>query len=159
MVAPESLEEIPFFRSLGAEEREQIASITETRTYKAGETIFAEGASMDSLRVLEKGMISFRQKQKEGGEDSAMGHIETRGDVFGIAAVVGDDNIYPHSAVCLEDSEVLEIDGPKLRALCESDPALGAGVFHFLAVTMSLRLSAAREQLRSRIRPGLISHG
>jgi CRP-like cAMP-binding protein len=159
MVAPESLEEIPFFRSLGEEDRARIASITETRSFKAGETIFAEGAPMDSLRVLEKGMISFRQHQKEGGEDSAMGHIETRGDVFGIAAVVGDDNIYPHSAVCLEDSQVLEIDGSKLQTLCEGNPALGAGVFRFLAVTMSRRLSAAREQLRSRIRPGRISHG
>ena len=159
MVAPESLEDIPFFRDLRAEERDEIATITESRSYKAGETIFAEGASMDSLRVLTKGMISFRQHQKQGGEDSAMGHIETKGDVFGIAALVGDDNIYPHSAVCLEDSEVLEIDGAKLRSLCESKPALGAAVFRFLAVTVARRLSAAREQLRSRIRPGLISHG
>jgi toluene monooxygenase system ferredoxin subunit len=159
MVAPETLEHVPFFESLAPNERELLARLAHRRHYHAGEQIFAEGEQPDALRVLVRGMVSFRQRQRHGGEPVRMGGVDECGDVFGISAVVGRENLYPHSAVCLEETDVIEVDGPELLSLCESDPTTGVHILQRLATVMAQRLAATREQIRSRIRPGLISHG
>lgn len=159
MVAPESLEHVPFFESLEPKERALLARLAQRRRYRAGEEIFAEGEQPDALRVLVRGMVSFRQRQRHGGEPVRMGSIGECGDLFGISAIVGRDNLYPHSAVCLEETDVIEVDGPELLDLCEQEPATGVHILQRLATVMAQRLTATREQIRSRIRPGLISHG
>ena len=88
-----------------------------------------------------------------------MGTASEPGDVFGIAAVVRKSHASPYSAVCLEDTDVLQLDGKAFRALCEEQPAIGNRILSHLILTMARRLDAAREQLRSRVHPGLISHG
>jgi CRP-like cAMP-binding protein len=159
MVAPETLEKVPFFESLAPKERELLARLAHRRRYQAGEQIFAEGEQSDALRVLVRGMVSFRQQQRHGGEPVRMGAVDECGDVFGISAIVGRDNLYPHSAVCLEETDLIEVDGPELLSLCEQQPTTGVHILQRLAMVMAQRLTATREQIRSRIRPGLISHG
>jgi len=159
MVAPQRLAENPFFAGLTAEDRELLTPIAESRAYAAGETIFPEGGATDVLRVLDKGLVSFRMRQRHGGDEVAVGHAGDPGAVFGISALVGKGHVYPHSAICLEDAAVIEIDGNQLLALCKGQPRAGVRILVRLAAVMADRLSAAREQLRSRLRPGLISHG
>ena len=52
--------------------------------------------------------------------------FETRepGALFGAASFMQPQE-YTLTAVCLEDTEVLEIDADKLSKLCEEDPLLG----------------------------------
>jgi len=154
-----ALETTPFFKELGAEERELLAGICEARRHAKGETLFREGDEAGALHVLVKGLVSFRQRQKHGGEEALMGSVNDPGDVFGIAAVVGDRHLYAHTAVCLEETELVRIDGEKLLALCEENPRAGFHIWLRLTAVLAERLAAAREQIRSRIRPGLISHG
>ena len=158
MSAPDPLRGIPFLRDLEEGERARVAALTVEKSYSAGDTIFSEGATDDALHVLARGLVSFRIRQEDGGE-STMDTASEPGDLFGIAAVVGEDHTSPYSAVCLEDSDVLELEGKAFRALCQEQPAVGNRILTHLVVTMARRLSAAREQLRSRVRPGLISHG
>jgi len=159
MVAPQKLARNPFFAGLTAEDRELLSPIAESRTYAAGETIFPEGGATDILRILDSGLVSFRQRQRHGGDEVAVGHVGDPGAVFGISALVGNEHVYPHSAVCLEEAEVIEIDGRQILAICEAQPRAGVRILLALAAVMADRLTAAREQLRSRLRPGLISHG
>ena len=159
MVAPESLEQVAFFRNLEPQERAMLAPISHKRQYKAGETIFAEGTHVDSLRILVSGMVSFRQQQRSGGEEISIGSICDEGAAFGITALVARDMPGPHSAVCVEDTEVIEVDGAELMSLCEKEPGVGLHLLLKLAAVMAERLTAAREQIRSRVSPGLISHG
>ena len=154
-----ALKELPFFSTLAPQEREQLERIARNRTYAAGTTLWKEGDAAGSLRILVKGLVSFRQKQKGGGTDALMGSLHDAGDAFGIAALVGEKHTYRYTAVCLEETEVVEIDGAPLMRLCEEQPKLGFAILMRLASTLAERLAAAREQIRSRIRPGLISHG
>ena len=48
---------------------------------------------------------------------------------------------------------------PEERSEDEKNPEAGVRILRKLAAIMAERLIAAREQIRSRIRPGLISHG
>ena len=54
---------------------------------------------------------------------------------------------------------MIEVAGAELMALCEKEPGVGLPLLLKLAAVMAERLTAAREQIRSRVSPGLISHG
>jgi CRP-like cAMP-binding protein len=153
MMPSEPLERIPFFRALGAREQELLAPISRRRSHRAGETLFAEGDPPGPLRVLVKGLVSFRQ-----GE-STVGTVGTEGELFGISALLGERERYFYTAVCLEPTEVIELDGQRLLRLCEEQPIAGIRIMRRLTEVLAQRLTAAREQIRSRVRPGLISHG
>ena len=159
MVPAESLERIPFFQALGEEERDLLAPLSQARSYAAGETIFQEGTPIGPLRVLLSGHVSFRQHQRSGGEDALMSSVTEEGEIFGISALIGVRETYAYSAVCLKDTEVVEVDGQKLMQLCAERPETGVRILRRLTQVVAHRLYAAREQIRSRIRPGLISHG
>lgn len=159
METAESLEKLDFFAALEPADRELLAAISSRRSYKAGTTIFAEGDGPGSVRVLETGLVSLRQKHRGASGDVQMNSISEPGAVFGIAALVGKEHLYPHSAVCIEDTDVVEIEGERLLAALHEHPQAGVRILLRFAQYMAERLSAAREQIRSRIRPGLISHG
>jgi CRP-like cAMP-binding protein len=159
MAPADTLDSLTFFRELDDDARQLVASISQARSYGKGDTVFEEGAAIGPLRVLVKGMVSFRQRQRSGGEDAMMGTVSDRGEIFGISALIGTREAYDYSAVCLEDTDVIEIDGQKLTELCESKPDVGVRILRRLTQVVAERLYAAREQIRSRIRPGLISHG
>ena len=159
MESSESLGAFDFFSGLEAADRELLAAIATRRTYPAGTTIFAEGDGVGALRVLVSGLVSLRQKQRGGSGDMQMMSLGEPGAVFGIAALVGEENIYPHGAICMEETEVIELDRERLLALLEERPEAGVRILLRFAQSLSKRLSAAREQIRSRLRPGLISHG
>jgi len=154
----ESLERIPFFRALGDTERKLLDPISSRKTYGAGETIFKEGDPPGPLRILVKGLVSFRQRLRDTENDASVGTVAP-GELFGISALLGARERYFYSAVCLEPSEVIELDGPKLMRLCEDQPVAGIRIMQRLTGVLAQRLTAAREQIRSRVRPGLISHG
>lgn len=159
MVAIESLEQVSFFHQLEPKERELLSPLAHKRHYKAGDTIFREGEQVDALRILVDGMVSFRQKKRGGGEDVAIGHVTDQGAAFGITALVARGQPGPHSAIAVEETDVIEIDGNALLSLCEEEPGVGVRLLLKLSAVMAERLTATREQLRSRISPGLISHG
>ena len=63
MAKNEALDRIPFFRALGDAERGLLEPISKKKTYPKGETIFREGDPPGPLRILVRGLVSFRQRQ------------------------------------------------------------------------------------------------
>ncbi len=159
MAKNESLDRIPFFHALGDAERELLAPVSARKNYKKGETMFREGDPPGPLRILVKGLVSFRQRQYGGEGEASFGSVAAEGELFGISALLGARERYFYTAVCLEPTEVIELDGPKLLRLCEENPIAGIRIMRRLTEVLAQRLTAAREQIRSRVRPGLISHG
>ncbi len=159
MAKNESLDRIPFFRALGDAERELLEPISRRKSYKGGDTIFREGDPPGPLRILVKGLVSFRQRQENSETDASLGSIAAEGELFGISALLGAREKYFYTAVCLEPTDVIELDGPKLLRLCEEKPIAGIRIMRRLTEVLAQRLTAAREQIRSRVRPGFISHG
>lgn len=155
----EPVERTPFFRALGESERELLAAISRRKSFKVGETIFKEGDPPGPLRILVKGLVSFRQRQYNNEGEMTFGTVNAEGELFGISALLSARERYFYTAVCLEPTEVIELDGPKLLRLCEEQPIAGIRIMRRLTEVLAQRLTAAREQIRSRVRPGLISHG
>lgn len=159
MVPKQPTERVPFLRALGDRERDLLSPISRRRSYKAGETIFREGEPPGPLRILVKGLVSFRQREREGEGETSFGNVAAEGELFGISALLGEGERYFYTAACLEPTEVIEIDGAKLLKLCEERPDAGIRILRRLTEVLAGRLHSAREQIRSRVRTGLISHG
>ncbi|NJN14714.1 MAG: Crp/Fnr family transcriptional regulator [Planctomycetes bacterium] len=159
MAAIQDVEKLRFFRDLPEKARERVAGISTLRKYDAGEVIFREGEPTSRLCVLAKGFVSFRQSQKGSKNEVTIGTLADFGEVFGISALIGHTSAYTLTANCVEATEVYEIEGTRLFDLCEENPTEGVAILRALTVIMADRLTGAREQIRSRLLPGLISHG
>ena len=59
----------------------------------------------------------------------------------------------------MEDSEFVVMPVAELWEAFEENPAVGLSLLARFTHMLAERLAAAREQIRSRIRPGLISQG
>ncbi len=158
MIEPEGLQGLPFFKDLDAEERALLSGISRRQSAVAGQRIFEEGEPSRTFYIVVTGLVSLRQKSRHGAEDVAVA-AGRPGELVGVSAMLGEEGIHPISGMCLEATELIEIDAPELMAALESNPAVGFRVLRRLTHIVAERLAAAQAQIRSQIRPGLISHG
>ena len=159
MVAAEALAETPFFIQFQPRTRELLSPIATRKKFKAGETIYAEGSAAGAVGVLLSGRVAFQARQGDGETSVTLSHTEHPGDVFGWSSIVGADHTYTHSALCMEDAEVILLDGRAVLELCRAKPEIGVPLLEKLSAVLSQRLQSTRAQIRRRLRPGLISHG
>ncbi|MFQ5845374.1 MAG: cyclic nucleotide-binding domain-containing protein [Planctomycetota bacterium] len=157
MVALNRLKSVPVFDELDQEQARLLAPLMQERHYGAGDEIFREGEPARALVVLLDGLVSLRTQPEHGDEPVTLASLRGR-QILGWSAVVGGDT-YRASAICLEESVAIELEGGALLALCRKHPDLGVRVLHQLSGVIADRLDATRRQLERRLRPGLISHG
>lgn len=158
MISPEELQRVPFFKDLDAEERALLGGIARKQTAVAGQRIFEEGAPSHTLYIVVTGLVSLRQRPRVEAAEVAMA-AGRPGELLGVSAVLGVEGTHPTTGVCLEPTELIEIDAVEFMAALESNPAVGFRILKRLTHIVAERLAAARAQIRSQIRPGLISHG
>lgn len=160
MIEPAELKTLPFFRTLDDDEIELLAPHTSLLTAATGERVFEEGTPSDTLLVLVSGMVANRQHPIHGGDDILMSVVSQPGEVIGASALATSDAaVHPFSAVCMEDCEFVVMPVAELWEAFEERPEVGLGLLRRFTHMLGKRLAAAREQIRSRIRPGLISQG
>lgn len=111
------------FSKFSEEQLEELAEITEKKTYKKHAHVYERGDSAKHLFVVSKGLVSLRRF--DHGDKVGIA-FETRksGEIFGAASFMHPQH-YTLTAVCIEDSEVMAIDADKLSDLCEKDPVVG----------------------------------
>ncbi len=159
MVAADALASTPFFTDFPIEARELLSPIAFRRTYGAGDVLFRQDDPATVVGVLIHGLISFRTRLADDEVSITIGHASHPGKVFGWSSVIGTKHQYAHTAVCIEESEVVEIDGPGLLQVCREHPSIGVPVLEKLSAVISERLESTRAQVGHRVSRGLISHG
>jgi CRP-like cAMP-binding protein len=159
MVAFESMQRIPLFGSLKPAEIRLLSPLLFRRTYAAGESIFREGSAAGLVAILLEGLVSFRRRVAGNGEEACLFTVNEPGSVFGWSAIVGQSRLLPHTAVCIEETEVIEMDGRRLLAVCRQNPELGVRVLERLSGVLADRLHGMREQIGRRVVEPRITHG
>ncbi len=159
VVAADALASTPFFTDFPSEAHELLSPLAFRKTYGAGDVIFRQDDPATVFGVFIKGLISFRARLADGEVSITIGHARHPGDVFGWSSVIGTAHTYTHTAVCIEECEVIEIDGPGLLQVCREHPRIGVPMLEKLSAVISERLASTRAQVGNRIRRGLISHG
>ena len=91
----------PLFRGMSAAEREELFGMMEVETFGPGETIQAEGESLQTLWILLKGQCRIIKRTKSG-EEWDLSRLDSSG-VFGEMSFF---NPAPHSATVRTVTEV-----------------------------------------------------
>ena len=150
MVEAYKMAYMELFELLSDEQLEEIAKITEKKSYKIHDHIYERGTAAKHLFVVKKGLVSLRRIDPEDEVGIA---FETRepGGLFGAASFM-EPQQYTLTAVCQEDTEVMAIDADKLFELIEKDPVVGYQLMLKIAQIYFERYKTAKRSLHEMVR-------
>jgi CRP-like cAMP-binding protein len=150
MVEASEMAYLKVFELLSDEQLEEIAKITEKKSYKMHEHLYERGKPAKHLFVVKKGLVSLRRI--EPGDEVGIA-FETRepGGLFGAASFM-EPQEYTLTATCLQDTEVMAIDADKLFELCEKDTAVGYQLMLKIAQIYFERYKVAKRSLHEMVR-------
>lgn len=123
------LDAIPLFASLTEDEKETLAATMLRRTYRAGETVMAQGAIVTALTVLRSGVLVV--SRSEGGQDNEVRRLAP-GDFFGETGLLTGSG-EPGSIRALTFAVVYEIGAAGLAPLMRDRPAIAEELGSVLA--------------------------
>lgn len=159
MISPEVLRRYPHFANVPDECLKSVASISNTRKFKAKERLFEESGELKgSAQLYEKGEEATHLLLLTEGEvnvvfDLPKGEeivVDTLvpGDLMAIAAIIPPYRLTA-TGVARSDGELIEIEAKALRKLLDEVPELGYALMSSVAKTAMSRLNEARVQLAS----------
>jgi len=148
-VTAERLRRSEIFRDLTDADLVAIAQFCHEETYREGEVVLAEGAAAEVLYIVERGKLALEKKIQIGRHstprNATIDYVD-QGKIAGFSTLVSPHS-YSTSAVCIEPTRVIAVDGPALRAYLEAHPAAGLKVMNVLAALVSNRYRHATDTL------------
>jgi CRP-like cAMP-binding protein len=137
---------VSIFRNLSSEQLAQIVPLIEPCRFSSGDIVLEQGDPAENLYIVVQGEVNIRYKAYDGPVMSVA--RVGPGGVFGWSAALGRES-YTSSAVCMQDSQVFQINGRSLHALNEQDPETGAMLQERLAIAIAGRESIKQSQVVS----------
>jgi CRP-like cAMP-binding protein len=137
------LEKVSLFAGLDGQTIERLASISEIRSYKAGEQVYAEGEADAALFVIISGTIRI-DKQVNAGQQQTLQQIRD-GEILGaISFVLGGQHSV--SAQALHEAELLMIRRTEFDRLAAQAPAIAYKIMLRLAGQLATLLREMDEK-------------
>ena len=121
----EKLQRCDLFRLLGPREIARLSNACGVMQLKEGERVYSDGVPASHLFILLKGRVELRRPVK-GGPSLLVDDLMA-GSIFGVSSLVETER-YLLNAECVEDSEVLKIEGAVLRQILNENPAVGYAI-------------------------------
>jgi hydrogenase nickel insertion protein HypA len=140
----QTLKEIQFLRGISPQYLEQIAAIAETHDFDEHDVVFREGQTADSLYLVAAGKVSLQVCRGDTGTKQIV--TVGPGELLGWSSL-SDNPQFAATAIVLERTHVIRIDGPKLRAICDSNPQFGYEFMRRTMLALAKRLTATWTQL------------
>lgn len=132
------------FSYLTKKEQSEVAPLCERKKFSKGETLFEEDRPAMQLFVLQSGRVVIMMSGAHGRR--ALVYSVQPGEAFSWSALVPPRR-YTASAVAVDPSEAIVINGRKLAKLFKQDPVLGYKIMCRMAQLVSKRLRHTRLQL------------
>jgi CRP-like cAMP-binding protein len=150
MISPEVLRRYPLFASLSPRAIQAVAVLADPLTVEDGEAVVEADAPADALFLLQRGAadLSFvlrDERRPERATEHFVSEINC-GEPFGISALV-EPYVYRGRVRSRGRSQLIRIDAPRLRALCETDTALALALQRGVIRAALERLHATEIQL------------
>ena len=144
---------IPLFTGLPLNQHENLAAIAIQKTFKRGQTIFAEGDEGIGFYIILSGRVKIFKLSAEGKEQIL--HIMENQEPFGEAAVFAGEN-YPASAQSLVETKVLLFPRQAFIDLISKNPSLSLNMLAFLSRRLR-KLASLVEDLSLKEVPGRLA--
>jgi len=138
------LQDIQFLHDLDPAHLEQIAKIAQLYDFNPGDVVFREGQTAESVYLVVSGKLSLELSPSTMYRKQLLS--VGRGEMLGWSSLVEQPR-FAATAVVVEPSQLVRIDGVRLRAICDADPQFG---YEFMCRTMralAKRLTATWTQL------------
>jgi signal transduction histidine kinase len=126
-----------------------IAEFCREETCHEGHALLVEGEPADKLFIVQRGKLALEKKVQLGRHSTprtATIDYVNPGQTAGLSAL-NVPHIYSTSAVCVEPTRVLTVDGVRLRDYLETHPAAGFTVMTTLSVLVGNRYRHAIDTL------------
>jgi CRP-like cAMP-binding protein len=131
------LKQVSLFAGLDDQTIEQLALISERRTFKSGQPVFTEGEADASLFIVISGVIKI-DKQVNSDQQQTLQQLK-EGEFFGeISFVRGGEHVA--SAQAVHDAEILLIRRTEFDKLAARNPAVGYRIMLRMAGQMAMLL-------------------
>lgn len=150
MAEVKDIKKIELFGILSDAQLDELAKISEERSFNKGDRIYQKGDRAKDMFVVLKGLVSLREINP-GDEVGIAFERRERGEFFGSASFMKPQE-YTLTAVCLEDTEVVTVDADRLFELCEQDPDLGYKFMKKIAQIYFERYKVAKRQIHEMVR-------
>ena len=116
-------------------------ALAKKEEFSAGSALYDFGDPADDFFVLESGRVEFLIGRDE--RLSPAGFMLRKGEVFGWAALLENQPQRIARATCLEQSQLLRINGRQTLQVLENDPASGFLVMRRLASLIARYLASS----------------
>ena len=135
------LEQLPFFAGLNSAQLDTLTSLATAARYNPQQRVFKSHTDADKFYIIRDGKV--------GVEIPAVEGEPLRVQTLGNGGVLGWSWLIPpyrwsFEARALSPSDIIAVDGVKLREHCETDHTLGYLLMKRFAVLMAERLNASR---------------
>ncbi|HJW89530.1 MAG TPA: ATP-binding protein [Anaerolineales bacterium] len=148
-IKAERLRHSEIFGDLGDEDLMAIAEFCREETHREGDLVLAEDEPADRLFIVERGKLALEKKIQIGRHstprNATIGYVDP-GKWAGFSALTFP-HIYSTSAVCIEPTRLITVDGVALRAYLQAHPAAGIKVMNSLAALIGDRYRSATHTL------------
>lgn len=141
----EELRKIPWFKELKEEHVRTIASFSNVHRFAAGDVLFREGDTQESVYLMIEGRVALEMFVPHRGK--VRFYTADPWEVFGWSSVTPNIRQRTAGATAVVNSLVVRVNAEKLRAACEADHDLGYLVMRRLANVVASRLQITRLQL------------
>jgi len=145
-MAVEKLERHELFELLSPKEVERLSSASGSVKLKQGERLYSEGIPASHFFVLLNGRVELRRPTKGG--PSLLVEDLLPGSIFGVSCLTGTER-YLLNAECVEDSEVLKVEGRVLRHILDENPVVGYAIQRRVSQIFFKRYVHAMERLET----------
>ena len=132
----------PLLRGLAPAEAAEVLRGAASRSLSEGECLFLQGDAVESLFVVESGLLRLSQHTPDG-EEVVVRTLGAGAIVAGVALL--DKRAYPVSAIAQSDCRVLAWSRPRIAELATRYPQIRANVLSTIADRMQEALSRVRE--------------
>ncbi len=139
-----SLKDVPFFKHLDDEEREELEELLEPASFEEGETIFEEGGPEERLYVITSGTVEVHKRVLAG----RMQHLAT----IEAPTVVGEMGLLtePRAAASVEAKTRVEahgIDRDRFLEMLDADSPAACKVVYEIGCTLADRMARTDETI------------
>jgi len=136
------LAECGFFDGLDAEDLERVAGLCTLERFEAGNRVFRQGELGEHLYVICEGRVCLERSRSLGDrKGNVVLAVLGKGNAFGgWGTLVGDEHTLMSTAICLHPTEVVSLNGKRLREVMLENGAFGFNVLERLCFLLHDRL-------------------
>lgn len=132
------MEASDLFAGLSAEQKKALEDILEKKTFSAGEVVFRENDTGESLYIVESGVILLNRWITEGDIEKSL-LTALPGDIFGEISFM-DMGGRSATAFVEQEAEVMELERPAFDSFCKEHSEAGVIILNRLLTLVVDRL-------------------